>query len=49
MVTEQQVRSAWVRWQMAESRERNWSFAECMERREEYVTLRDQYEKQDND
>lgn len=49
MITEKDVREAWVSWQIAESKDRNWSHEECIRLRQEYYNLRKQFEEQGGD
>ena len=49
MVTEKDVREAWVTWQIAEAKQKGWSHAECLDLREDYCRVRDQFRLQEGE
>ena len=43
MDTKEKCRHAYISWQMAENRKRNWSHQDCLDKRHEYTALQRAY------
>ena len=44
MIAKYDVRQAYIAWQVAEAKERNWNYDECARLRMEYYALRDEWQ-----